>query len=108
MKRIISTIILLAIILNGCAQIEPLHSDLEDSIKFTASFEDNVTRTYVEEGNLMRWTKGDQISIFVGNVLNQQYQFDGNTGDQAQFPDTSGSFFHFAVDIGHRVTPRIL
>lgn len=82
MKRIISTIILLAIILNGCAQIEPLHSDLEDSIKFTASFEDNVTRTYVEEGNLMRWTKGDQISIFVGNVLNQQYQFDGNTGDQ--------------------------
>ena len=51
-----------------------------DSIKFIASFEGNESRTYIEKGRLLRWTAGDQISMFVANTLNQQYQFEGKTG----------------------------
>lgn len=50
---------------------------------FTASFEQNDTRTYVEDGNLLRWNAGDLISIFDGNTLNRKYQFDGATGDNS-------------------------
>lgn len=50
---------------------------------YTASFEDNETRTYVEDDVLLRWTAGDQISLFDGNTLNRQYKFDGETGDNS-------------------------
>lgn len=48
---------------------------------------DNVTsRTYVEEGNHLRWNEGDEISYFPGITYNLEYRFDGKTGDN------SGSF----------------
>lgn len=48
---------------------------------------DNVTsRTYVEEGNHLRWNEGDKISYFPGITYNLEYRFDGKTGDN------SGSF----------------
>ena len=83
MRRYFSLLCILALLV-GCYNTdeqlinEPIHS--EDRI-FTASFEQNDTRTYVEEGNLLRWNEGDQITIFDSNTLNQQYQFDGETGD---------------------------
>ena len=83
MRRYFSLLCILALLV-GCYNTdeqlinEPIPS--EDRI-FTASFEQNDTRTYVEEGNLLRWNEGDQITIFDSNTLNQQYQFDGETGD---------------------------
>lgn len=85
MKNIISFMFLFTLLVSGCSQEEILknQSVSSDSKIFTASFEQNESRTYVEEGNLLRWTEGDQISLFDGNTLNRQYKFDGETGDNA-------------------------
>ena len=85
MKKIISLLLPLAILFSGCSQEELQNSrpTLQDGKIFTASFEQSETRTYVEEGNLLRWNAGDQISLFDGNTLNRQYRFDGETGDDS-------------------------
>ena len=85
MKKYFSLIFLLTILFSGCNQEELLNnqSTISESRTFTASFEQNESRTYIEEGNLLRWTEGDQISLFEGNTLNRQYQFDGETGDNS-------------------------
>lgn len=75
----------LALLLGGCANEESynIESELVVERVFTTSFEQNETRTYIEEGNLLRWNAGDQVSLFDGNTLNRQYKFDGETGDNA-------------------------
>lgn len=83
MKKIISIISLFALFANSCSQEEINSSSPTNSIKFTASFEQNESRTYVEEGSLLRWTAEDQISLFNGTTLNRQFKFDGETGDNA-------------------------
>lgn len=84
MKKYLSLILLL-VMASGCTQdvlVEIESSSIKGRI-FSASFDQDDTRTYVEEGNLLRWNAGDQISLFDGNTLNSQYQFDGETGDNA-------------------------
>lgn len=49
---------------------------------FTASFVQNESRTYVEDGRFTSWTADDLISLFDGSTLNRQYKFDGKTGDK--------------------------
>lgn len=95
MRRYFSLLCILALLV-GCYNTdeqlinEPIAS--EGRI-FTASFEQNDTRTYVEEGNLLRWNAGDQITIFDSNTLNQKYQFDGETGDNGgTFSKVSNQF----------------
>ena len=95
MRRYFSLLCILALLV-GCYNTdeqlinEPIPS--EGRI-FTASFEQNDTRTYVEEGNLLRWNAGDQITIFDSYTLNQQYQFDGETGDNGgTFSKVSNQF----------------
>ena len=83
MKTKLFFIYLFAILVCGCRQDELYIDQSANERTFTASFEQNSTRTYVEEGNLLRWTEGDQISLFDSNTLNRQYQFDGETGDNA-------------------------
>ena len=76
---------LFALVATGCYQEElsvTPQADCEGRY-FTASFEEAQTRTYVEDGVLLRWTAGDQISLFDGNTLNRQYKFDGETGDNS-------------------------
>ena len=85
MKNLVSFIILLAILVSGCTQDEMLRNGTSASGGriFTTSFENDESRTYVEDGHLLRWTAGDQISLFDGNTLPLQYQFKGWTGDNA-------------------------
>ena len=83
MKNILSVICLFAVLATGCSQeelVENQSSSLE-SLVFTASLEEGNSRTYLDETMLQRWTKGDQIALFVANTLNSQYKFDGATGD---------------------------
>lgn len=61
---------------------------------FTASLEEYQTKTYVEEGRLLRWNEDDRISLFEGNTLNAQYRFDGQTGDN------SGTFSSLETSYG--------
>lgn len=85
MKKIFSLLFPLAILTSGCEyeELQNKQLDSQDGRIFTASFEQSETRTYVENGSLLRWNAGDQISLFDGNTLNRQYQFDGETGDNA-------------------------
>ena len=85
MKNKLFVIVLFALLTNSCIEDEMVKgnsSSLKERV-FTASFEQNESRTYIEEGNLLRWTKGDQISLFEGSTLSRQYKFDGETGDNA-------------------------
>lgn len=95
MKRYFSLLCVLAL-LAGCYNTDEqlINEQIpSDGRIFTASFEQNDTRTYVEDGNLLRWNKGDQITIFDSNTLNQQYKFDGETGDNGgTFSKVSSSF----------------
>ena len=95
MKKHLSLICLLAILINGCNQEEwqKNQSVCSKGKTFTASFELNESRTYVEGGNLLRWTTGDQISLFEGYTFNCKYQFDGETGDNGgTFSPISNAF----------------
>ena len=58
-----------------------------------AEFAETNTRTYVEEGNKLRWTKGDEISYFPAITYNMQYRFKGETGDN------SGAFAKVTTDL---------
>ena len=83
MKNILSLILLISILVSGCSQEELLKNESTKLPKITAGFEQDESRTYIEEGNLLRWTENDQISFFYKSTLNLQYQFDGETGDNA-------------------------
>ena len=85
MKKFLSIIFLFALLACNCSQDELVKNQTPslDSLTFTASLEENESRTYIEEGNLLRWTAGDQITLFDGNTLNRQYKFDGETGANA-------------------------
>ena len=96
--RLLSVFTLLAFMVSGCNQEELLekgtHSmHMSDNVEFSASFEEEYaeSRTYIEEDVetsrlYLRWTKGDEISIFRGTTQNQRFLFKGETGDN------SGSF----------------
>ena len=83
MKKILSIFFFFAVLACGCSEEDLLinQTEISESVTFTATFEQNESRTYVEEGNLLCWNKGDQISLFQGNTLNCTYKFDGETGD---------------------------
>ena len=83
MKNIVSFIGLFALLVSGCSHEEVLRNGTSGSNDrtFTASFERNESRTYLENGYLSCWTAGDCISLFEGNTLNCEYMFDGGTGE---------------------------
>ena len=90
MKNLVSFVFLLALLVSGCSQDEVLlngTSAFGEGRTFITSFENNESRTYLEDGRLSRWTEGDRISLFDANTLNSQYVFAGETGD------SGGTFF---------------
>ena len=72
----------------GCSNEENLAPNATPR-KFTAAFEDATTRTYVDENFKLLWNADDRLSIFT-STLNEQYKFEGSTGDN------SGSFTKIA------------
>ena len=99
MKKILSIIFFFAALACGCSEEDLLVNQAENPeyITFTAAFEQNESRTYVEEGNLLCWNKGDQISMFPGKTLNYTYKFDGETGDN------NGTFSYLNKPFGSSV-----
>ena len=89
MKKLVPIICLLALLVSGCTQEEILQNGTSASggRTFTTAFEQNESRTYLEDGKYSYWTEDDRISLFDGSTLNQQYIFSGETGDD------SGTFF---------------
>lgn len=101
MKNILSIMFLFALLVSSCSEDELVKNLSANSLKFTASFEEDESRTYVEKGNLLRWTAGDQISLFVANTLNQQYQFEGKTGANSGYFNRIGNSFGTGNDLSH-------
>ena len=92
---------LFALLASSCSEDELVGNQSANSLKFIASFEGDGSRTYVEEGNLLRWTAGDQISLFVANTLNQQYQFEGETGANSGYFTKIANSFGTGNDLDH-------
>lgn len=84
---------------SSCNEDELVKNPTTNSLKFTASFEQSESRTYVEMGNLLRWTAEDQVSLFVANTLNQQYQFEGKTGANSGYFNKIGNSFGTGSDL---------
>lgn len=107
MKNILSIVFLFTLLASSCNEDELVKNQSAsiNSLIFTASIEGNESRTYIEKGKLLRWTAGDQISLFVANTLNRQYQFEGKTGDNSgtfslvDSPFGTGNYLvrHYAV-----------
>ena len=100
---------LLAVLaLAGC-QTKELEVDFQGSKHFTATIEDNFdgigTRTSLDDNGNVRWKLGDQVSIFAGSTVNEQYQVtdasDGKTS--AGFNKVSGGGFVGGGEIDHNV-----
>ena len=68
--------------------------------KFVATFEQNNSRTYLENGKYLRWTANDELSIFMGKTLDKKFRFDGETGDNSGgFEDVSTPGFVTGNDL---------
>ena len=69
--------IVAALVLCGC-QSRELDGLVPESKTFIATIEDafngGETKTYLDGDGNVRWKQGDQVSIFVGSTLNEQYQ----------------------------------
>ena len=96
MKNTLWISFLLALLVSGCSQEEMLRNGTSASggRVFTTSFENDESRTYVENGVYSRWTEGDRISLFDASTLNNQYLFAGDTGD------SGGTFFRLSKPEG--------
>ena len=78
MKRSSIYSILAIMALAGCQTKELDNTPQRESKPFSAtiedSFDDDETRTYLDEHGNVLWKRGDHISIFAGSTLNEQYQ----------------------------------
>lgn len=87
---------------------EDFYKPHSDDIPFYASFEQPVeddTRVYANENLLLRWTADDRVSIFNMTTVNQQYAFNGDTGDDTGgFDKVAGSEFTTGKTISHVVS----
>lgn len=96
MKKLYSLILLFTILVSGCSQDEMLKEQpsSSESLIFTASFENNTTRTYLNENEHLRWNANDLISVFAANTYNQKYEFQGETGaNSGDFEAVTGSSY---------------
>lgn len=60
-----------------------IEESADNDMKFYASFEGAApTKTYLNDEGNIRWTADDRISIFAGITYNQQFRFDGETGQR--------------------------
>lgn len=85
MKKATLLLTLVSILMVSCAKDDLRHSQDYAGIfpTFYASLGDETdadTKTYIDSKMKLRWTKGDSLSIFVGNTYNHKYKFDGETG----------------------------
>lgn len=108
MKNILTVSLMAILTVCGC-QVKELNEVISVSKSFTATIEDNLdgaeTRTSLDENGNVRWKRGDQVSIFAGSTVNEQYQVtdasDGKTS--AGFNKVTGSGFVGGGEIDNNV-----
>ena len=108
MRKAFAISFLAILALAGC-QVNEIVENVPVSMSFTATIEDNFdgveTRTSLDENGNVRWKQGDQISIFVGSTINEQYQVtddsDGKTS--ASIIKVTGSGFVGGGEIDNNI-----
>ena len=74
-----------ALMMASCSvQEEDFRTSVRDDVVFHAVLEQPVeenTRVYVNDELYLRWHADDRVSIFNHSTANQQYRFNGETGD---------------------------
>ena len=64
------------------APIEEAHGVADSNRSLEVSFEGgDDTRIQLQNGKTV-WTKGDHVSVFYRSTVNEEWQFDGETGDR--------------------------
>ena len=81
MKKI-SSIIYLVLLVSSCTTFQEKSIVPHNEI-LNAVISDETTKTYLDQQRQNRWVADDRISAYVGNTYNQQYAFQGSTGDNA-------------------------
>lgn len=106
MKNRITLCLLAILSLCGCQTLE-LNNEMSEDKVFSATIEDSFyeTKTSLDEDGNVLWKKGDQVSIFAGNTINQQYQVtDASDGKKdAEFNKVSEPGFVSSSDISTNV-----
>lgn len=82
----VATVLTAASCVKEIAREEGVDNSFDVVPELTAGFDEEQTKTYVENNVSLKWHDSDVISAFVGNTLNSKYAFEGKTGDN------SGSF----------------
>lgn len=62
---------------------EPAMVEEQAPVLYASISEEAQTKVYLDEDYKVLWTADDRISVFNKNTYNQQYSFDGATGDNA-------------------------
>ena len=112
MKKSFVFSLLAVLAITGCQaeleEVNPEITTLEESKVFTASIDDGFsidTRTSLDGSGNVFWKLGDQVSIFAGSTVNEQYQVsdssDGKT--TATLNKVSGGGFVAGPDIDNNV-----
>lgn len=98
MKTPLFPLALICLLTISCSVQEPDTKDIVapgDDVFYATleSYAGPDTKVYVDEKIKMHWNEGDLISMFNKTTLNQEYRFEGNTGDYAgKFEKVSDPF----------------
>ena len=81
MKRYIIYLLSIVVLISCSKEQDTItNNSVNYSPKFYAEIDNTLTRTYVNDALKVCWNDNDKLSVFT-STENQQYQFDGNTGD---------------------------
>lgn len=83
MKRIIIYLLAVTAIM-ACTQpeIDVVHNRVSSDISLSVGFESNNTRIQLDQTGKSVWNVNDTVSVFCGSEENQEWKFQGTTGDR--------------------------
>ena len=83
MRKFLAIAIIVSIFIVGCSsEVKHESNSCKKSLyKALTAFFSEQTRTYVEQDKYIYWHEGDCLSVFYADNVNNEYQFEGQTGD---------------------------
>lgn len=83
MRKFLAIAIIISIFIVGCSsEVKHEFNSCKKSLyKALSAFFSEQTRTYVEQDKYIYWHEGDCLTVFYADNVNNEYQFEGQTGD---------------------------
>lgn len=79
--------VLATLVFSACGNISDESNIIDDGVldkwRLSASFEEEDTRTYIDEDCKIYWHNDDRLSVFYGDYNNVECRFTGATGDKS-------------------------